>query len=84
MPIIEAKIAMSMEAAIMSELVSALSGPNSPPDIADSHKKLAGAIAKGVAKILAQTLMLEVQVAPGIPVAGALGPGATAGPGKLM
>ena len=88
MPIVEAKIASAMEAAIMSELSSAFAGPDAPPDGADSNKKLAAAVAKGVAKILAQTLLADAQVSPGIPVATAGSPaaqtGATTAPGKLM
>lgn len=88
MPIVEPKIAKTLQTALMSELKSAFAGPNAPDDSMDSHAKLAEAISKAVAKVIANLLLTEVQVAPGIPVATAGSPaaqtGATTAPGKLL
>jgi hypothetical protein len=84
MPIVEPKIAKTLQAAIMSELASAFGGPNAPPDAANSHKQLAEAISKAVAKVIANLLLTEVQVAPGIPTAGSPAAQVTTAPGKLL
>lgn len=84
MPIVEPKIAKTLEAKLISEMTKAFAGPNAPPDIADSHKKMAGAIAKAVANVLASTLLQDAQVAAGIPTAGSPTAQATTAPGKLV
>ena len=90
MPIVEAKVAKELEAAIMSELGNAFSSDGAPADVAESHKKMAGAIATGVAKVICNMLLTEAQVAPGIAMTGVGGgvpgpvTGATSAPGKLL
>jgi hypothetical protein len=84
MPIIEPKIAKPLEAKLISELTKAFTAPGAPPDITDSHKKMAGAIAKAVASVLASTLLQDAQVAPGIPTLGSPTAQATSAAGKLI
>lgn len=78
MPIVEPKIAKTLEAAIIKEMTSAF--PDGPNDQANSHKKLAGALSKAIAKVLATTLLSDALIAPGIPTAG----GPTTAPGKII
>lgn len=78
MPIVEPKIAKALEAAIITEMKAAF--PSGPGDRADSHKKLAGALSKAIAKVLATTLLSDAKVAPGIPTGG----GPTSAPGSLI
>lgn len=83
MPIVEPKIAKTLEAAMIAEMTSAYA-PGGPDDQADSHKKLAGALSKAIAKVLAQTLLMDAKVAPGIPTAGSPAAQVTTGPGSLI
>lgn len=83
MPVVEPKIAKTLEAAIIKEMASAFSG-DGPDDQADSHKKLAGALSKAIAKVLADTLLKDAQVAPGIPTAGSPAAQATTAPGSII
>lgn len=82
MPIVEPKIAKTLEAAIIKEMKAAY--PSGPDDQADSHKKLAGALAKAIAKILADTLLKDAQIAAGIPTAGSPSAQVTVAPGKII
>jgi len=82
MPIIEPKIAKNLEAAIIKELKSAF--PDGPDDQADSHKKLAGALSRAIAKVLAKTLLSDAKVAPGIPTAGSPAAQVTTAPGSIV
>lgn len=84
MPIIEPKIALALEAALISEMSSAFADPAAPADQSNSHKKMAGAIAKAVAKVLAETLLSDAKVMPGIPTAGSPAAQVTTGPGSLF
>lgn len=78
MPIVEPKIAKTLEAAMITEMKAAF--PSGPDDQADSHKKMAGALSKAIAKVLAATLLQDAKVAPGIPTAG----GPTSAPGSII
>jgi len=80
MPIVQPKLAKTLEVLIAKELASAFAGPGAPADQAASNQKKAKALGQAISKAICDFLLQDVQVAPGIP-----GPeGPTTGPGKLM
>lgn len=83
MPLIPAKVKKTVEAKVLASFqreFGSLQGSN--PEAAASWQKQA-AIAGDIAEAIVEVLLLEAQVAPGIPVATATGAGATTGPGKI-
>ncbi len=89
--VIEAKLTqeiyMNLKAAFAADAATA---KGYPPEADEKHRKMAEAIAKGVAKVIVSELQTNAQVAPGIPIAGSgggvVGPvsGVTTSPGKIL
>lgn len=82
MALIGAKLKQDMEAAILGALTKAY--PTESIADPSSHKKLAGAIAEGVALILVIALQTEAEVLPGIATVGAPNAHVSVTPGKIF
>lgn len=82
MALVAPKIKQDMEAAIMAALTKefAKEGGADP----SSHKKLAAAIAEGVAMIIVKALQTEAEVLPGIATAGSPAAQTSVSPGKIF
>ena len=80
MPLVAPKLKKKMEATLLSAFIREF-GPEAAAD-PTSHKKMAAAISDVALDIVA-AILTEAEVAPGIPLAGSLGGGATTGPGKI-
>lgn len=82
MALVGPKLKKDIESAIMAALKTqfAKEGGADP----DSHKKLAAAIAEGVAITIVKALQTEAEVLPGIPTAGSPAAQVTTAPGKIF
>lgn len=82
MALVVPKITKELEAAILSALLAeyATEAAADPK----SHKKLAAAVAKGVAQVLIKALQTEAEVMPGIPTAGSPAAQTSVAPGKIF
>jgi hypothetical protein len=82
MALVVPKIKKDLEAAIMAALTKefAKEGGADP----SSHKKLASAIAEGVAMVLIKALQTEAEVLPGIGTAGSPAAQTSVTPGKIF
>jgi hypothetical protein len=79
-PMIKKTVETKVLAAFQKEFGS-LQGDNSAAmESWQKQAKIAGEIAGAIVEIL----MTQAEVAPGIPVATPVGPGATTGPGKIL
>jgi dihydroneopterin aldolase len=83
MPLIAAVIEKKLFAEINTELKSAF-GEADQQTAPGSHKKLAEAIAKAVAKVIVAELTTSAQVSVGIPTAGSPASQTTVSVGKII
>lgn len=83
MPLVAPIIEKKLLAEITTALASSFGARADAASAADSHKKLAEAIAKAVAKVLVEELTTNAQVLPGIPTAGSPAAQTSVGPGKI-
>ena len=81
MPLVEAKIKKELETAIIGALTKEFAKEGGAD--MSSHKRIAAAVAAGVAKILVQTLQVDAEVMPGIPTAGSPAAQVSVAPGKI-
>lgn len=82
MPLVAAKIQKDLEAALTAALKTQFSKEGTAD--ATSHKKMAAAIAEGVAKVIVDALQKDATVVSGIPTAGSAAAQATTKPGKIF
>jgi hypothetical protein len=88
MPLVESEIAAKLEPEIFNNLKEAIPPP--APEQSDMLQKMAGAIAKAVAKVLVAEMTQNAQVMPGQAIVGVGGgvpgpvSGATVSPGKIL
>jgi hypothetical protein len=82
MALVGPKLKQDMEKAIMAALTKEYaSEAGADPS---SHKKMASAIAEGVALILVKALQTEAEVLPGIATAGSPAAQTSVSPGKIF
>lgn len=83
MPLIAPAIELKLSAEIQSELTKAFGAGADAATGAQSHKKMADAIAAAVAKVIVQELQTNAMVLPGIATAGSPAAQTSVSPGKI-
>jgi hypothetical protein len=82
MPLVAPAIEKEMEAAILSALTAAFATEATADP--SSHRKIAGAVAKGVTTVLVKAIQTQAEVLPGIATAGTPAAQTSVSPGKIF
>lgn len=82
MALVIAKIQKKLEAAILAAIAKQFAKEGGADKA--SHKKIAAAVAEGVAKVIITALQKDATIVPGIDTAGSAAAQKTVKPGKIL